>query len=100
MANICENELHVYTEDPKNLEAITKFFNEEFYHSSSIDDKGENQMTVYFDSRWDFPIDAMNRLLDDIPNKKDLELTCLSVEWGCYYCAFHTFEDGSWVYQH
>jgi hypothetical protein len=96
MANICENELHIYTESIDNISAITKFFNDKFPYCS-IDDVGDNSMIIYFDSKWDFPEQAMEDLVKAIPDKESISLDCLSVEWGNYYCAFHTYNGNNWV---
>ena len=34
MANICENEMHVYSENPKNLKYIKEYFDN--WHSAEI----------------------------------------------------------------
>ncbi len=96
MANICENELQIHVEDYDNLTVITKFFKE---IGADIDDVGDNDIVVYFDSKWDFPEEQMNELYKSLPNKDDVDMTCLSVEWGNYYCAFHTCNSEGWVLQ-
>lgn len=96
MANICDNELRVYTESPENITAITRFFNEKFPHCS-IDDVRDDSMIIYFESKWDFPKSAMEDLIKSIPDKENISMDCLSVEWGNLYCAFHSFEVNKWV---
>ena len=59
----------------------------------SIDD---DTLEIYFDSRWDFPIDEMNKMVEDLPNKDDIYIRVLSVEYGEYYCAFHVYDGESW----
>ena len=29
--------------------------------------------------------------------KDDIDIVVLSVEWGCYYCAFHTCDEDGWT---
>jgi hypothetical protein len=96
MANICENELHIFTESIENISAVTKFFNDKFPYCT-IDDVGDNNIVIYFDSRWDFPKQAMGDLVEIIPDKENIRLDCLSVEWGNYYCAFHSYTGDKWV---
>ena len=91
MANICENTLRVYSTDPKNLEYIKEFFNNVLNGDVQIMDS-EN-LDIYFNSKWVFPEEEMNKLFDGLPNKKDIDMCCLSVEWGCPYCEFHTCKD-------
>lgn len=93
MANICENELRIYTVNKENKETIKHFFKGE-WNEDIIED--EENITIYFDSKWTFPEEAMDRLYDSLPNKKDLNMICLSVEWGCAYCQFHTCDENGW----
>lgn len=96
MANICENELRVFSEDCENITAITAFFNDKFPHCS-IDDVGDNSLVIYFDSKWDFPRLALEDLIEKLHNKNEISMQCLSVEWGNEYCEFHNYRDGEWV---
>lgn len=92
MANICENTLRVSSESVENLDYIAKFF-------KSIGDVNEfsaETLDIYFDSKWRFPEELMNDLYNNLPNKNDIDMTCLSVEWGCYYCQFHTCDENGW----
>ena len=86
MANICENTLRVYSENSENLEYIENFFK----------DLDEN-LEVYFDSRWRFPEKEMDKLYVNLPDKSNIDMTCLSVEWGCLYCQFHSCDKDGWV---
>lgn len=86
MANICENTLQVYSENSENLEYIENFFKD-------LGDVDDENLEVYFDSRWRFPEkDNMN-----LPDKSNIDMTCLSVEWGCLYCQFHSCDEDGWV---
>ncbi len=95
MANICNNELRVFTESTDNIEAITKFFNERYPHSH-VDKVGDYNLTVYFESRWSFPEEDMEDLTKSLPDD-DITMDCLSVDWGTYYCVFYSYRDGEWV---
>ena len=95
MANICDNELHVLTNDPKNREEIIKFFEDWEY---IITDQYEDYLEIHFDSKWNFPEQEMNDLFERLPNKNDIDMTCLSVEWGNFYCAFNKCDSLGWHY--
>ena len=95
MANICSNELHVYTEDKNNKEYIIKFMNDNF--DTDVEEISDDYLEIYFDSKWDFPEELMDELYEGLPNKEDIDMTCLSVEWGCFYCAFHTCDKDGWT---
>lgn len=95
MANICENELRVYSEDSKNLEYITNFIEDNLDVSNVYED--EEILTINFYSKWDFPESIMDELYEGIPNKKDVSMVCFSVEWGNFYSAFHICDSEGWV---
>lgn len=95
MANICSNELHVYIEDKDNKECIIKFMDDNFNYV--VLEASEDYLEISFDSRWIFPEKEMNELYEKLPNKDDIEMTCLSIEWGCYYCTFHTCDEDGWT---
>lgn len=93
MSNPCNNTLYAYSEDRKNIEAIIKFFNKWPY--SDIDDSGES-VDIYFDSRWTFPEEEMKKLYESIPNKDNIYMRCLSVEYGCMYHALWECDENGW----
>lgn len=93
MANICENTLKVYSENPENLKCVESFF-EDWGDIEKVD---EESLEIYFDSKWVFPEEEMNKLYEELPDKKNIAMTCLSVEWGCFYCEFHTYDENGWT---
>lgn len=94
MSNICENTIRVYTNDEDNIDYIIKFLESEI--NADIEEISEGYLEGYFDSRWDFPEELMENLYKGLPNKEDIDITVLSVEWGCFYCAFHTCDKDGW----
>ena len=84
MANICENTLRVYSENSENLKCIENFF-KDLGDVERVDD-----LEVYFDSKWRFPEEEMDKLYMNLPDKSSINMTCLAVEWGCLYCQFHS----------
>lgn len=84
MANICENQLYVFTEDESNVEYITKFIYDNF-RGDMYDKDPDGGYYYEFDSKWIFPEEAMKELYDNMPNKDSLYMRCLSVEYGNYY---------------
>lgn len=94
MANICENTLHVYSEDSSNIEYVKKFFeNSDFDYN--FDNVESDYLDIFFDSKWIFPENEMDELVHNLPTQ-DISMTCLSIEWGNHYCMFHTYCDGIW----
>ena len=94
MANVCQNNMFVQSEDSRNLDHIEKFMRSWTY--VDIESTDDEILEIYFDSRWDFPIDEMNKMVEDLPNKDDIYIRVLSVEYGEYYCAFHVYDGESW----
>ena len=93
MANICDNTLYVYSEDKENLKVIENFFRD--WNNTDVE-RFENTIECYFESRWIFPEGEMNKLYEKIPNKNDLYMRCLSVEYGCLYHALWVCDKDGW----
>lgn len=94
MANICENEMHVYSENPNNIEYIKEYFDE--WHSAEIVEIDDDTLNIFFESRWDFPLTEMEKMVKGIPDKENIDLECLSVEWGNWYTCFHVYQGDEW----
>lgn len=92
MANICSNELYVYSEDQDNLNVIKEFFND---WDANIEDD-DCSLDIYFDSKWTFPEEEMTKLYNHLPNKSDIYMRCLSVEYGCDYISYWKCNDEGW----
>lgn len=93
MANICDNQFYAYSENSENIECILNFFNDwdNVCHGESTEDTIE----LYFESKWEFPEEEMINLYQLIPNKSDIYMRCLSVEYGCmYHSLWYCDEDG------
>ena len=93
MANICENTIHVYSENSENLKYIESFFKD----LGDVERVDDENLEVYFDSKWRFPEEEMNKLYVNLPDKSSINMTCLSVEWGCFYCQFHICDKDGWI---
>lgn len=95
MANLCDNTLFVSSENRNNLEAIINFFEEKFNYFDLANDTGED-LDIYFNSKWTFPEDLMQELYKAIPDKSDIYMRCLSVEYGCMYHALWYCDENGW----
>ena len=62
-----------------------------------LEEIDECSFEYYFDSRWDFPKEAMQQMTDSIKDTKGLYIKVLSIEECNYYAAFNVFEDSVWV---
>lgn len=93
MANICSNTLYAYSEDSENIKTINEFFDN--WPDADVE-ACEDCVDVYFESRWVFPEEEMKKLFDSIPNKDDIYMRCLSVEYGCDYVAYWKCSENGW----
>jgi hypothetical protein len=84
MANICNNEFYACSDDPENMKYITSFFEKNF-DIYNVWDQNDNYMNLNFESKWAFPQDIMDELAEGIPNKENIFMRCLSVEYGNLY---------------
>lgn len=98
MANICQNTFYAVSNDINNINYINNFFDSHlvYYDSGYIED---DCVEVYFDSKWTFPREMMQELIDGIPNRDDIYMRCLSVEYGCEYVEFNKWEGNTdnWI---
>ena len=94
MANICTNTMYVESETRENLDAVITFFNNNLKYYDYEDDG--DSLDISFDSRWVFPEELMEELFEAIPNKSDIYMRCLSVEYGCMYHALWYCDEDGW----
>ena len=94
MANICFNELYASSEIPENINYISEFLQNELHADVYNEDK--EIVEANFDSRWAFPKEKMESLYEGLPNKDDIYMRCLSVEYGNDYVAYHKCDEHGW----
>ena len=94
MANICTNTMYVESETRENLDSVITFFNNNLKYYDYEDDG--NSLDISFDSRWVFPEELMEELFEAIPNKSDIYMRCLSIEYGCMYHALWYCDEDGW----
>lgn len=95
MANTCLNKMYVSSPNKESLQQIHDFMND--WVNATLEEIDECSFEYYFDSRWDFPKEAMQQMTDSIKDTKGLYIKVLSVEECNYYAAFNVFENGIWV---
>ena len=94
MANICTNTMYVESETRENLDVVITFFNNNIKYYDH-EDNGYS-IDIFFDSKWVFPEELMEELFEAIPNKSDIYMRCLSVEYGCMYHALWYCDKDGW----
>lgn len=95
MANICYNKMYVSSPNKESLQQIHEFMNN--WGNTILEEIDDVSFEYYFDSRWDFPKEEMQKMTNSIKDTKGLYIRVLSVEECNYYAAFNVFEDGVWV---
>lgn len=93
MANICNNNFFAYTEDKNNVDVIKNFCKD--LESSDIEEK-KSGIYVQFESKNVFPEEDMKELYNLLPNKKDIYMRCISVEYEYRYHAFWECDKNGW----
>lgn len=95
MSNICDNTFYAESQNRENLDTILKFFDKHF-PTYALGDDSEETIELYFESKWSFPESLMNDLYNLIPDKSDIYMRCLSVEYGCMYHALWYCDEDGW----
>lgn len=95
MANICSNEFYASSIDNSNLEFIAKFLEENL--DADVYSWESDYIEACFDSKWTFPESLMEELYNGIPNKEDIYIRCLSVEYGNLYHALWVCDEDGWA---
>ena len=95
MANICDNNLYSYVEDEDNYKYIIKFLEEKL--DANIYEQDGTTIEADFESKWTFPESKMQELYDNMPNKDDVYIRVLSVEYGTLYHALWVCDEDGWT---
>ena len=85
MANICSNKMFVSSPNKESLQQIHDFMSD--WQSAVLEEIDEESFEYYFDSRWDFPKEEMQKMTDSIKDTEDLYIKVLSVKGqkNCIY---------------
>ena len=94
MANLCDNTFYASSEVRENIDAIKDFFEKKVVYFDH--DDGYDSLDIYFDSKWCFPEELMKELFESIPDKSDIYMRCLSVEYGMLYHALWVCDKDGW----
>ena len=96
MANICNNDFYLTSDDSANIKYAEEWFenNDLDCHIEIIDD---NCIEGNFSSRWAFPEELMQEFVGGIPNKEDIYIRVMSIEYGCYYHEMMIYDGEEWL---
>lgn len=92
MANVCDNTFWAQG-SKENLQVIYDFFED---WTADVDWYDAEEMDVYFESKWTFPESKMKELYEKLPDKENIYMRCLSVEYGCMYHALWECDETGW----
>lgn len=96
MANICNNEFYLTSNDFANIK-----YTKEWFENSGLDCYTEfiddDCIEVNFSSKWTFPDELMQKFADGIPNKEDIYIRVMSIEYGCHYHEMMIYKGEEWL---
>ena len=94
MANIADNKFYLFSEETISdqlIQDIRKLVIEQFEGDIWFSD--DNCIEGVFESRWDFPFDAWDRVIGKLP----IYFRCLTEEYGMSLVSMNIHnEDGTW----
>lgn len=85
MANICNNEFYASSENSENIKIISDYISKNF---NCYLEENDGSIEGWFESRWDFPYNSMVEMFNLLPDKNNIYMRCLSVEYGCDYVDY------------
>lgn len=100
MANICENRLSA-TGTVDQLDKLSNLIKMEFeiYSEDFIENDQNNQLELYFDSKWTFPEGEFKKITGALPDTNGLCIRVVSDEPAMNYLQQSIFQDGKWSYE-
>lgn len=94
MANICSNTLYASSEDSRNIEYLKEYFTNSY--KCDYIEYSDDCIDVEFSSNWTFPTLEMAEMVEKMPNKDDIFIRCLSIEYGDLYHELWVYEGEDW----
>ena len=93
MANYATNIFHARTENQTDLDKIEAFLDDKF--NGFVKRQG-NSVDAEFSSRWVYPEEEINKLLDSLDAKDGAYIKILTYELDDEYVSFRIFSQGKW----
>lgn len=95
MANIATNLFYINSGSKENvdfvLSKISEYFSNIFYTYQE-----DNSAELEFESTWNFPEEEMSGIFEDLPDKEDIYMRCLSYEFGTLYHSLWVCDKEGW----
>lgn len=93
MANYATNIFHARTENQTDLDKIEAFLDDNF--NGFVNRQG-NSMDAEFSSRWVYPEEEINKLVESLDAKDGAYIKILTYELEDEYVSFRIFSQGKW----
>jgi hypothetical protein len=97
MANICTNVLYLSIKDKNLRDKLVEEIKDKFdYNDINLSDDDTFECEMNFFSRWTFPQEEIDKLIEGLEEENDLYLRVLSYEFGCDYVGYNIYKSGEW----
>ena len=93
MANYATNIFHARTENQTDLDKIEAFLDDKF--NGFVNRQG-NSVDAEFSSRWVYPEEEINKLVESLDAKDGAYIKILTYELDDEYVSFRVFSQGKW----
>ena len=95
MANYATNLFFASTEKENDLDRIEAFLDENF-GDCYIERMDDDILKAEFSSRWEYPENEINKLVDSLEAKGKIYMRILTYELEDEYVSFRKFSQGKW----
>ncbi|WP_288786052.1 hypothetical protein [uncultured Bacteroides sp.] len=93
MANYATNIFHARTENQTDLDKIEAFLDDNF---NGFVNRQSNSVDAEFSSRWVYPEEEINKLVESLDAKDGAYIKILTYELEDEYVSFRIFSQGKW----
>ena len=94
MANPATNMFYV-SGSKENIEFVLSKISE-YFSNIFIIHQDDDYTELEFDSDWNFPEEEMSEIFEDLPDKEDIYMRCLSYEFGTLYHSLWVCDKDGW----
>ncbi|MBV4238632.1 hypothetical protein LI140_03020 [Phocaeicola dorei] len=93
MANCATNNFYARTENRTDLDKIEAFWDNVF---NAYVNRQSNSVDGEFTSRWEYPEEEINKLIESLEAKDKIYIRILTHELENEYVSFRIFSQGEW----
>lgn len=94
MANYATNIFYATTANKQDLDKIEAFLDDNF---NGYINRYSDIIDAEFSSRWVYPEDEINRLVESLEAKNEIYIRILTYELEDEYVSFRKFSQGEWT---